>query len=105
MPKLRNRDVQKIIQLFDNQLLTLQRVSKIEKMKMRKKIVNIVQPALSSAAATPESFLLVVETKLYEITKRFPDGYGFQNRLGEAVRKLYEKAAEAAMPPPPKGKH
>ncbi|CAB1081910.1 hypothetical protein D1AOALGA4SA_9551 [Olavius algarvensis Delta 1 endosymbiont] len=104
MPKLRNRDVQKIIQLFDNQLLTLQRVSKIEKMKMRKKIVNVVQPALSSAAATPETFMLVVETKLVEITKHFLDSYGFQTRLGETVRNMYQKAAEAALPPPPKKK-
>jgi len=60
---------------------------------------------LSSAAATPETFMLDVETKLADIVKRFLDSYGFQNKLSETVRNLYQKAAEAAQPPPPKGDH
>ncbi len=64
MAKLRTKDIQKVIQIFDNEMLLIQRVSKIEKMKMRKKVVNIVQPALTSATMTPETFMLEVETKL-----------------------------------------
>ena len=101
MAKLRTKDIQKVIQIFDNEMLMIQRVSKIEKMKMRKKVVNIVQPLLTSSNTTPEIFMLEVETKLVDIVRRFIDGYGFRNKLGETVRKLYEKAEEASQIPAP----
>ena len=104
MPKLRTKDIQKVIQIFDNEMLMMQRVSKIEKMKMRKKVVNIVQPLLTSGNTTPEIFMLEVTTKLSNIVNRFVDSYGFQNRLGDTVRKLYERAEESAhLPAPPDG--
>ena len=101
MAKLRTKDIQKVIQIFDSEMLMMQRVSKIEKMKMRKKVVNIIQPLLTSGTTTPEIFMLEVETKLSQIVSQFIDGYGFRNRLNETVRKLYEKAAESATLPPP----
>lgn len=96
MAKLRTKDIQKVIQIFDNEMLMIQRVSKIEKMKMRKKVVNVVQPALTSATTTPATFMHEAETKLSDIITRFIDSYGFQNRLAETVRKLYEKAEESS---------
>jgi len=96
MAKLRTKDIQKVLQIFDNELLMIQRVSKIEKMKMRKKIVNVVQPALTSATTTPEVFLLEAETKLSDIIARFIDSYGFHNKLAETVRKLHLKAEESS---------
>jgi len=101
MAKLRNKDIQKVIQIFDNELLMIQRVSKIEKMKMRKKVVNIVQPALTSATTTPVIFMLEVETKLAQVISQFMDSYGFHRKLSETVRKLYEKAEESSILPTP----
>ena len=101
MAKLRTKDTQKVIQVFDNEMLMNQRVSKIEKMKMRKKVVNVVQPVLTSATTTPDIFMLEAETKLADIIARFTDSYGFHNRLSETVRKLYEKAEQSAELPPP----
>ena len=96
MAKLRTRDIQKVIQLFDNELLMIPRVSKIEKMKMRKKIVNIIQPALKSTTMQPDVFVLEAENKLSEIIRQFLDAYGFSRRLTELVRALYQKAEESA---------
>jgi hypothetical protein len=104
MAKLKTKDIQKIIQFFDNELLMLQRVSKIEKMKMRKKIVNIVQPALHSATMTPEIFMHEAQTKLVDVIKKFMDGYSFQSKLAKAVRELYEKAEASSKLPPPADK-
>jgi hypothetical protein len=95
MAKLRNRDIQKVFQLFDNELLMLTRVSKIDKMKMRKKIVNVVQPALKLTTMKPEVFILIVEKKLSDILRQFLDTYGFQKRLSDVVRKLYQKEEES----------
>jgi len=96
MAKLRTRDIQKVIQLFDNELVLIPRVSKIEKMKMRKKIINVVQPALTSPTLKPEVFVLEVESKLADIIPKFHDSYGFQARLSEVVGKLYQRAEESA---------
>ena len=101
MAKLRNRDIQKVIQVFDNELLMLNRVSKIDKMKMRKKIVNLVQPALKSATMKPDVIVAEVENKLVDIIRQFIDSYGFHNRLTDAVRKAYETAEESSTPSPP----
>jgi hypothetical protein len=98
MAKLRNRDIQKVIQLFDNELVMINRVSKIEKMKMRKQIVNVVQPALKLTTMKPEVFILIVEKKLSAILRQFIDSYGFRNRLTDVVRQLYQKA-EASLTP------
>ena len=96
MAKLRTRDIQKVIQLFDNELLMIPRVSKIEKMKMRKKIVNIIQPALKSTTMQPDVLVLEAENKLSEIIRQFLDAHGFSRRLSELVRALYQKAEESA---------
>ena len=100
MAKLRNKDIQKVIQLFDNELLMILRVTKIDKMKMRKRIVNVVQPALNLRTMTPEVFVLEVEKKLPDILRQFIDSYGFKNRLTGVVRKMYEKVEESSTPSP-----
>jgi hypothetical protein len=76
----------------------INRVSKIEKMKMRKQIVNVVQPALKLTTMKPEVFILEVEKKLSAILRQFIDSYGFRNRLTDVVRQLYQKA-EASLTP------
>lgn len=96
MATLRTRDIQKIIQLFDNELLLIPRITRIEKMKMRKKIVNFIQPALKSSTMKPEVFVLEVESKLADIIRKFLDGYGFNRRLTEVVSKLYQRAEESS---------
>jgi len=96
MTKLRNRDIQKVIQVFDNELLLIPRATKIEKMKMRKKIVNFVEPALKLGTMKPEVFVLEVENKLSDILRQFIDSYGFHNRLTDVVRKVYELSEESS---------
>jgi len=100
MAKLRSRDIQKVIQLFDNELLMIPRLSKVDKMKLRKKIINVLQPALNSTTMKPEVIILEVEHKLSDILRQFIDSYGFRSRLADLIRKLYQKAEESSTPPP-----
>jgi len=96
MAKLRDKDIRKVIQLFDNELLRINRVSKIDKMKMRKRIVNVVQPALKLTTMNPEVFLLEVEKNLSAILRQFSDSYGFHGRLTGVIHKLYQKAEDSS---------
>ena len=100
MAKLRSRDIQKVIQLFDNELLMIPRLSKVDKMKLRKKIINVLQPALNSTTMKPEVIILEVEHKLSDILRQFIDSYGFRSRLADLIRKLYQKAEKSSTPPP-----
>ena len=100
MAKLRSRDIQKVIQLFDNELLMIPRLSKVDRMKLRKKIINVLQPALNSTTMKPEVIILEVEHKLSDILRQFIDSYGFRSRLADLIRKLYQKAEESSRPPP-----
>jgi hypothetical protein len=100
MAKLRSSDIQKVIQLFENELIMIPRVSKIDKMKLRKKIINVVQPALNLPSMKPEVFILEVEDKLSGILLQFIDSYGFGKRLTGLIRELYQKAEESLRPPP-----
>ena len=100
MAKLRSRDIQKVIQLFDNELLMIPRLSKVDKMKLRKKIINVLQPALNSTTMKPEVIILEVEHKLSAILRQFIDSYGFHSRLTDVIGKLYQKAEESSTPPP-----
>lgn len=101
MPKLRDKDIRKVIQLFDNELLRITQASKIDKMKMRKRIVNVVQPALKLTTMKPEVFILEVEKKLSAILRQFSDSYGFHSQLTDVIRKLYQKAEESSTPSHP----
>ena len=94
MPKLRHRDIQEVIQLFENELTMMGRVGKVEKMKLRRKINNVVHPALSSAAISPEIFVSTVEEKLSDIVRLFMDPHGFKEKLIFKVRELTEKEDE-----------
>ena len=101
MAKLRSRDIQKVIQLFDNELLMIPRLSKVDKMKLRKKIINVLQPALNSTTMKPEVIVLEIEHKLSDILRQFIDSYGFHNRLTDVVRRVNEQAEESSTSSPP----
>jgi hypothetical protein len=90
MPKLRHRDIQDVIRLFDNELNMLGRISKVEKMKLRRKITNVVQPALSSSF-NPDIVVSSLEEKLTDVIKLFMDPWGFKERLGLKLRELSDK--------------
>ena len=94
MPKLKNRDVQKVIQLFESELTIIPRLSKVDRMKLRRRIVNVVQPALKSPITTPQMFMGTVEDKLSGVIRLFRDGYGFRIKLNTLVTALFKKADE-----------
>ena len=94
MPKLRHRDIQDVIRLFDNELSMLGRVSKVEKMKLRRKINNVVQPVLSSPGISPEIIVGSIEEKLSDVIRLFMDPHGFKEKLSLKVRELADKEDE-----------
>ncbi len=88
MGRLKQRDIQDILKLFENELNTLSRMSKIEKMKARKRIVNALSSSVALNIKKPDLFMSTLEGKLYDVFDLFRDGWGFREKL---ARKIGEK--------------
>lgn len=88
MGRLKQRDIQDILRLFENELNSLSRLSKVEKMKIRKKIVNALSYTMTQNMKKPEMFTTTLEGKLHDVYDLFIDGWGFREKL---ARKIGEK--------------
>ena len=78
MSNLRQEDIKEIIEFFEKELNTLGGIPKVEKMKMRSRVVNVLKPTLSSDNPRPRAIIELVEDKLNDILKQFRDGYSFK---------------------------
>jgi len=85
MAPYQHKDVESILNLFERELSTLHRLSRIEKMKIRKRVANAILPALAASKSEPDMFLNMVENKLRDVFDLFFDGWGFRENLHQRV--------------------
>jgi hypothetical protein len=90
------KDKQEILALFETELGLLGRLTKLEKMKMRRRISNIVQPALSTSFVTPELFMGAIEDKLSDVLSQFRDQWEFRNKLQQKISDVMSKERDPA---------
>ena len=83
--RYQHQDVESILKLFELELSTLNRLSRIEKMKIRKRVANAILPALAASNSEPDLFLNMVENKLRDVFDLFFDGWGFREKLHNRV--------------------
>jgi len=88
MKRYRQSEIEAILKLFEKELATLNRLTRIEKMKIRKRVANSVIPALSASNSEPDAFLNIIETKLRDVFNMFIDGWGFRQNLRQQVGKI-----------------
>ena len=91
MGRLKQKDIQDILRLFENELNSLSRISKVEKMKIRKKIVNALSSTLALNMKKPEIFTATLEGKLYDVIDLFIDGWGFREKLARKIGDKLQK--------------
>ena len=105
MARYQRKDVESILKLFELELSTLNRLSRVDKMKIRKRVANAVLPALAASNSEPDRFLNMVENKLRDVFDLFFDGWGFREKLHKRVgiivkeNKKRQKAQQAAGEP------
>ena len=85
MPRYQHKDVESILKIFELELSTLHNLSRIEKMKIRKRVANTILPALNASKSEPDMFLNMVENKLKDVFNLFFDGWGFREKLHQRV--------------------
>jgi len=88
MKRYQHSEIEAILKLFEKELATLNRLSRIEKMKIRKRVANSVIPALSASNSEPDAFLNIIETKLRDVLNMFLDGWRFRENLRQQVVKI-----------------
>jgi hypothetical protein len=91
MKRYRQSEIEDILKLFEKELATLNRLTRIEKMKIRKRVANSVIPALSASNSEPDAFLNIIETKLRDVFNLFFDGWGFRQILRQQVGKINKR--------------
>ena len=91
MARYRHRDVESILKLFELELSTLNHLSRVEKMKIRRRIANAILPALTASNSKPDMFLNVVEAKLRDVFSLFFDVWGFRQKLHKQVDKIVKE--------------
>jgi len=85
MARYQHKDVESILKLFELELSTLNRLSRLDKMKIRKRVANAILPALAASNSEPDLFLNMVENKLRDVFDLFFDGWGFREKLHKRV--------------------
>ena len=85
MAHYRHKDVESILKLFELELSTLNHISRVEKMKIRRRVANAIAPALAASHSKPDMFLSIVESKLRDVFSLFFDGWGFRQTLRHQV--------------------
>jgi hypothetical protein len=91
MAKLKQKDIQDLVRLFDYELNTLSRMSKIEKMKIRKKVVNALSTASALNIKKSDLFMSTLEGKLYGVFDLFIDSWGFREKLERKINEILQK--------------
>ena len=85
MARYQHKDVESILKLFELELSTLNRLSRLDKMKIRRRVANAILPALDASNSEPDLFLNMVENKLRDVFDLFFDGWGFREKLHKRV--------------------
>jgi hypothetical protein len=96
MARVSYKDTQEILTLFETEMSQLGRLTKLEKMKMRRRISNVVQPALSTFLVTPELFMGTVEEKLSDVLSQFRDRWEFRNKLQQKISDVVSRGKDSA---------
>jgi len=96
MARYQHKDVESILKLFELELSTLHNLSRIEKMKIRKRVANTILPALAASKSEPDMFLNMVENKLRDVFDLFFDGWGFREKLHQRVNNIIKQHKQKA---------
>jgi len=91
MKRYQHSEIEAILKLFEKELATLNRLTRVEKMKIRKRVTSSIIPALSASNSEPDAFLNIIETKLRDVFNMFLDGWGFRQNLRQQVSKINKR--------------
>lgn len=81
----KEKAIQEILELFENQLNLLSRKDRLEKMEIRKRIRDVIQPTIRMDIRQPEIYMEIIEDKLEDVINLFFDGTEFKKKLASKI--------------------
>jgi hypothetical protein len=93
MERLSKEDVRAIIEMIENELSSVPRLDKIQKMKMRVKIRQQQNWLLAYTNPTSDQIFRKLEGRLSDILSFYP--YGFSDRLQEMLSLRLKKSSQS----------
>jgi hypothetical protein len=69
-------------------------MSKIEKMRIRKKVVNALSTILSLNIKKSDLFMSTLEGKLHDVFDIFIDSWGFREKLQRKIKEILHKSID-----------
>lgn len=85
MRQLRGNEIQQILQLFENELSMLPKVSRTDKMRLRKKITNTMMSTLNQPNVSADTIISRVENRLDDVLAMFVDTNLFKSKLSRIL--------------------
>ena len=79
-----------IIELFELELNALTKISRIERLKMRKQVNRIIS-SHAMGATNQKAFLFIIDNKLSKLISLFRDENGFRKRLERLLNEKMKK--------------
>jgi hypothetical protein len=90
MGELKQSDILEIMKLFERELNSLSRISRLERLQMRKQINRVVS-AGAVGVQNPKAFLTIINDKLSKQTAMFLDENVFKRRLERLLNDRMKK--------------
>lgn len=85
MGRLHNKDIFDIFNLFELEFYSIRNLAKKDEMRIRKKLNNILKPALRAPIIKTDDILKLAESKLHDVLALFRDKEEFLHKLEELL--------------------
>ena len=79
-----------ILELFEHQLNLLTRKDKLEKMELRRKIRDVIQPTIRMNIGKPKIYMEIIEDKLDDVIGLFYDSNEFKKELAHKIEQTFK---------------
>jgi hypothetical protein len=94
MARLKQKEIQDLLRFFDYELNAMSRMSKIEKMKIRKRVLNALSTTAALNIKKSDLFMSTLEGKLYDVFDIFNDSWGFREKLEKRINQVFQENRE-----------
>ena len=81
----KEKTIQEILELFENQLNLLSQKDRLEKMEIRRRIRDVIQVIIRMDIRRPEIYMEIIEDKLDDVFNLFFDGTEFKKKLSKKI--------------------
>ncbi len=90
MAHLSERELNELFELFEAELRILWNMDRLEKMKLRRRIRNVLWPIVNTQTVDPDLVMGAIKEKLGDVIRLFRDRNGF-------LEKLYDFLSDALL--------